>query len=61
MMVTTDGLYFKDAQGRVLMLRGVNLGGSTKVPVHPNGSTYLKTKFYESRAVSFVGRAFTPA
>ena len=43
------------------MLRGVNLGGSTKLPVHPNGATHLAEKFYEHRAVSFVGRPFPPA
>lgn len=43
------------------MLRGVNLGGSTKMPVHPNGATHLKHGFYNHRAVSFVGRPFPPA
>jgi len=33
MTIKTDGIWFKDEHGRTLILRGVNLGGSTKVPV----------------------------
>jgi pimeloyl-ACP methyl ester carboxylesterase len=57
-MVKVDGLQFKDEHGRVVMLRGVNLGGSTKVPTTPNGGTHVRHKFYDHRAVSFVGRPF---
>jgi hypothetical protein len=53
-----DGNYFKDDFGRTLTLRGVNLGGSTKVPYSPNGATHLKEEFFEYRNVSFVGRPF---
>ncbi len=59
-MLKTDGLYFKDEHGRTVMLRGVNLGGSTKLPVHPNGATHLHHNFYQHKAVSFVGRPFAP-
>ena len=40
------------------MLRGVNLGGTSKIPVVPNGATYLRDGFFDHRHVSFVGRPF---
>lgn len=55
-MIRIAGPWFKDEHGRTLMLRGVNLGGSTKVPYAPNGSTHIRKGFYDHRNVSFVGR-----
>lgn len=57
-MIRVDGKYFKDENGRTRMLRGVNLGGSSKVPVQPNGATWNREGFYDHRNVSFVGRPF---
>src|SRR5437763_16805515 len=57
-MVSIEGSYFKDEHGRTLILRGVNLGGSSKVPCSPNGATPIREGFFEHRAVSFVGRPF---
>ena len=57
-MITTSGPWFTDEHGRTLILRGVNLGGSSKVPVRPDGATYLREGFFDHRDVSFVGRPF---
>ena len=57
-MIRIDGPWFKDEFGRTLMLRGVNLGGSSKVPSQPDGSTYRRDGFFNHRSVSFVGRPF---
>ncbi len=53
-----EGPWFKDEHGRTLILRGANLGGSTKAPYKPNGATYCREGFFDHRAVSFVGRPF---
>ncbi|HUV89602.1 MAG TPA: cellulase family glycosylhydrolase, partial [Anaerolineae bacterium] len=53
-----DGTWFKDNEGRTLLLRGANLGGSTKMPYRPDGATYRREGFFDHRNVSFVGRPF---
>jgi len=57
MIHIADG-QFQDEHGRTLLLRGVNLGGSSKVPYRPNGATYVREGFFDHRNVSFVGRPF---
>jgi len=56
-MMHIEGAHFKDEHGRTLILRGVNLGGSSKVPF-PHGATHIREGFYNHRDVSFVGRPF---
>ncbi|MBU6996564.1 MAG: cellulase family glycosylhydrolase [Theionarchaea archaeon] len=57
MLLTAEKEWFKDAEGRSVLLRGVNLGGSSKVPA-PDGATHMRTDFSDSKDVSFVGRPF---
>lgn len=49
---------FRDARGRILLLRGANLGGSSKYPARPDGRSHVREGFYDGRNVSFVGRPF---
>lgn len=53
-----DQGWFKDEHNRRLLLRGVNLGGSSKVPFTPDGATYRREGFFEHQTVSFIGRPF---
>lgn len=57
-MLRLDGARFLDEHGRARLLRGVNLGGSSKVPVTPDGRSFVRDGFFEHRRVSFVGRPF---
>jgi hypothetical protein len=57
--IITDGEWFKDASGRIMNLRGINLGGSSKLPFTPRLTTRTREGFFESaKTVSFVGRPF---
>ncbi len=50
--------YIKDDLGRTLMLRGCNLGGSSKLPFAPNGASWDKDSLQNPKTVSFTGRPF---
>jgi hypothetical protein len=57
-MLQTDGAYFKEETGRTILIRGINVGGSSKMPAYPNGASHLKEGFFDHRNVSFVGKPF---
>lgn len=57
-MLTIDGRWFRDRHNRTVLLRGVNLGGSTKVPARPPQPSHVREGFFDHRNVSFVGRPF---
>lgn len=57
--VGTDG-QLCDGSGRTVLLRGINLDASAKLPMHPNVTTYVPVteEFWHGDDVSFVGRPF---
>ena len=57
-IIAASNGHFIDDNGRWLILRGVNLGGSSKVPTTPDGRTHFGEGFYNGADVSFVGRPF---
>ncbi|CAO3590368.1 unnamed protein product [Absidia cylindrospora] len=58
--VRHHGQWFKDDMGRTLLIRGVNVCGSSKLPTRPYaGSTHLYDEtFWDHTNVSFVNRPF---
>lgn len=49
---------FVAPDGRAMYLRGINLGGSSKVPYEPYMPTHVREGFFAGDSVSFVGRPF---
>lgn len=57
--IHSEGIWFKDAAGRTMILHGINVGGDTKVPFKPYLPSHIKENFLESAyTVSFSGRPF---
>ncbi|GMN06645.1 cellulase family glycosylhydrolase [Croceitalea sp. MTPC5] len=56
--IVTDGIWFADHTGRKMVLRGLNLGGGTKLPKTPNLPSHVEEGFFNATDISFVGRPF---
>jgi Glycoside hydrolase family 5 C-terminal domain/Cellulase (glycosyl hydrolase family 5) len=57
--IATKNEWFVDRTGRAMILHGINLGGSTKLPLMPLIPSHQRENFYESvYTVSSVGRPF---
>jgi hypothetical protein len=57
--VRSKGKWFVDQSDRVMILHGINVGGSSKLPYTPSIPSYQKENFYESVfTVSSVGKPF---
>ncbi len=56
--ISIQGDQFADATGRTLLLRGINVGGDSKVPYTPNGATHIAENFFQGENISFTGRPF---
>jgi len=57
--ISSKNEWFVDRSARVMVLHGINVGGSSKIPFTPRMGTHQKENFYESvYTVSFVGRPF---
>lgn len=56
-MIKVDGCFFADEYGRKVLLHGVNLGGSSKLPMNQTSHDDEEVLF-NHRQVTFIGRPF---
>ena len=50
----------RDAKGREVTLRGINVAGDAKFPARPDIPSHVPDHFFDGDNVSFVGRPFPP-
>ena len=53
-----EATWLKDNSNRIVLPRGCNLGGSSKMPLNPPGDTW-RSDSLNSQNVSFTGRPFS--
>jgi hypothetical protein len=53
------GRWITDAVGRKVIMKGLNLAGTSKLPCRPDGSSYRPESLADPPGVSFVGRPFS--
>ena len=59
--ITIADSNLRDQHGRNILVRGVNLTGSSKMPTKPELAQEHGTReFYDHANITFVGRPFTP-
>jgi hypothetical protein len=54
-----DGHIFRDAGGREVSMRGINMAGDAKLPSSPERSSHHPEDFYKGDDVSFAKRPFS--
>jgi hypothetical protein len=56
--LNTHGSWITDAAGRKILMKGLNLAGTSKLPSQPDGSSYRPESLGDPENVSFLGRPF---
>jgi hypothetical protein len=56
--LTIENGDFRDAHGRQVTLRGINVAGDAKYPSHPNQPSHVAEDFFDGDSVGFYDRPF---
>lgn len=56
--LSIDGTRFRDADGREVTFRGINVSGDAKLPRRPDQPSHEPLDFFDGDNVSFLGRPF---